>query len=70
VDDTLIFCEANTDHLHHLCYISLCFEVVLGLKINLAKYELVLVGAVEDVGGLVHIGCRVSSLPMKHLGLP
>jgi hypothetical protein len=43
----------------------------LGLKINLAKSKLVPVGAVEDVKGLAGIlGCRVSSLPMKYLGLP
>ena len=38
---------------------------------NLAKSELVHVGAVDDVGGLARIlGCKVSSLPMKYLGLP
>jgi hypothetical protein len=52
-------------------YRMLCFEVVLGLKINLAKSELVLVGNVNNVEGLARIlGCRVSSLPMKYLGLP
>jgi hypothetical protein len=41
------------------------------LKINLGKLELVPVGAVEDVGGLANIlSCRVSSFPMKCLGLP
>jgi hypothetical protein len=41
------------------------------LKINLSKSKLVPVGAVDDVGGLARIlGCRVSSLPMKYLGLP
>jgi hypothetical protein len=67
-DDTLIFCETNPDH---LCYLFLCFEIVSGLKINLSKSELVFVGVVVDVGGLAHILiCRVSSLPMKYLGLP
>jgi len=41
------------------------------LKINMAKSELVLIGIVDDVGYLASIlGCRVSSLPMKYLGLP
>lgn len=71
IDDTLIFCEANLDHLHILRCLFLCFEAVSALKINLAKLELVLVGSVEDVGGLADIlGYRVSSLPMKYLGLP
>jgi hypothetical protein len=30
-------CEVNTDHLRHLRCLFLCFEVVLELKINLAK---------------------------------
>jgi hypothetical protein len=38
-DDTLIFCEANSDHLRHMCCRFLCFDVVLGLKINLSKLE-------------------------------
>jgi hypothetical protein len=41
------------------------------LKINLAKSEIVPINDVGDVGGLAHIlGCRLSSLPMKYLGLP
>ena len=42
--------------------------MVLGLKINLSKLEIVLVG---DVDGLASIlGCGVTSLLMKYLGLP
>lgn len=38
---------------------------------DLAKLELVHVGAVEVVGSLASIhGCRVSSLPMNYMGLP
>jgi hypothetical protein len=41
------------------------------LRINLATSEIVPVGEVEDVEELVSIlRCRVSSLPMKYLGLP
>jgi hypothetical protein len=59
-----MFCDPNSDHIHHLCCRFLCFEVVLGLKINLSKLELVFVGIVDNVGGLARIlGCRVSSLP-------
>jgi hypothetical protein len=52
VDDTLIFCEADPDYLHLLQYLFLCFEVILGLKINLAKSELVILGNVNNVEGL------------------
>jgi small basic protein len=69
--DTLIFCGTVPYHLRLLSCLFLYLEVVLGLKINLAKSELVLVGIINNVEGLTRIlGCRVSSLPMKYLGLP
>jgi hypothetical protein len=53
-----------------MCALFLCFEVVSGLKVNLTKSELVLVGNVDNEDGLAGIlGCRVSSLPLKYLGL-
>jgi len=69
--DALISWELNLDHLYLLPCLFLCFEAVSGLKINLAKLELVLVGVVEDVGSLASIfDCKVSSLPMNYQGLP
>jgi hypothetical protein len=65
-----MFCGANLDHLRNLRCLFLCFEAVLGLRINLAKSELVPIGNVNNVEGLANIlGCRVSSLPLKYLGL-
>ena len=47
------------------------FEVVSGLKVNLGKFELVVVGAVHNMDLLVAVlGCKQGSLPMKYLGLP
>jgi hypothetical protein len=70
-DDTLVFCGANHEHLRYLRALFLCFEAVLGLKINLAKFVLVPVGCVDNVDGLASIlGCGVHSLPLKYLGLP
>jgi hypothetical protein len=70
-DDTLVFCEANPDHLRFLRMVLLCFEAVSGLKINLAKSVLVPVGDVDNVDELTGImECGVSSLPLKYLGLP
>jgi len=70
-DDTLVFCEANPDHLHVLRILLLSFEAVSGLKINLAKSVLVPVGDVDNMDELAGImGCGVSSLPLKYLGLP
>lgn len=71
MDDTLIFCEAHLDHLRYLHCLFLCFEAISVLKISLAKSELVLVSNVSNVEGLARIlGCRVSSLHLKYLGLP
>ena len=49
----------------------ICFEAVLGLKINLPKSQIVPIGEVEDIDRLASIfGCRVEGLPMKYVGLP
>jgi len=70
-DDILVFCEANPDHLRFLRVLLVCFEVVFGLKVNLAKSLLVLVGNVNNVAELASIlGCGTSSLPLKYLGMP
>jgi hypothetical protein len=65
-----MFSGENPDYLQLAC-LFLCFEVVSGLRIDLAKSELVPVGNVINAEGLTSLfGCRVSSLPMKYLGLP
>ena len=68
VDDTLIFCEQIVINFIIRDAYS-CFEAGLGLKIILAKLELVPpVGDVGDVEGLICIlGCRVAFLLMKYL---
>jgi hypothetical protein len=70
-DDTLIMCNATSDQIHNLGHILLCFEAILGLKVNLRKFELVAVGEVplkEELAGI--LSCSISSLPLKYLGLP
>ena len=49
VDDTLIFCGASKDQLAHLSWVLMWFEVISGLKINLDKSEIILVGRVENL---------------------
>jgi len=66
--------------IYDICDAILCFEVVSGLKVNLAKSVLVPVGDVVDVdwlAGVVDVdwlagimGCGVSLLPLKYLGFP
>jgi hypothetical protein len=70
-DDTLIFCGAIPHHLRILRVLLLCFEVVSGLKVNMAKSALIPVGNVVNVEDLADIlGCGVSSLPLQYLGMP
>ncbi|RVW26531.1 hypothetical protein CK203_103819 [Vitis vinifera] len=62
---------ARQDHLTYLSWILAWFEATSGLKINLAKSEIIPVGEVEDIDELaVEIGCRVGALPIVYLGLP
>jgi len=70
-DDMLIFYGAQEKQIRHLRCIFLCFDVALGLRINLEKLEIVPIGEKEDVEGLTQLlECRVASLPMTYLGLP
>jgi hypothetical protein len=69
-DDTLIMCDANSEHIYNLDHILLCLAIS-ELKINLQKSELVVVGEVPNIEELAAIlSCRISSFPMKYLGLP
>ena len=70
-DDTLIFCEADFDQLKFLSWILMWFEAMSGLKINLAKSEIIPIGQVINLEGLAsELGCKMRSLPTSYLGLP
>ncbi|KAJ9689326.1 hypothetical protein PVL29_014820 [Vitis rotundifolia] len=70
-DDTVIFCEAKTEYLASLSWILAWFEAASGLRINLAKSELIPVGEIENIEEMaVELGCKVGSLPSMYLGLP
>lgn len=70
-DDTILFCEATRSQLLHIQAIPLCFEAVSGLRVNLKKSELVLVGEVENIDELANpLCCKVGNFHMTYLGLP
>ncbi|KAJ9709030.1 hypothetical protein PVL29_000829 [Vitis rotundifolia] len=70
-DDTVIFCEAKTEYLASLSWILAWFEAASGLRINLAKSELIPVGEIDNIEEMaVELGCKVGSLPSIYLGLP
>ncbi|RVX07536.1 putative ribonuclease H protein [Vitis vinifera] len=55
----------------YLSWILCWFEAVSGLRINLAKSEIIPVGEVEEILEMaVALGCKVGQLPSTHLGLP
>lgn len=68
VDDTLILCGEDVNHIRNLRCLLLCFKVISGLKINLSKSELIPICSVGNVQELADfLGCRVSSLPTTYL---
>ena len=71
VDNTLVFCEASSNQMTYLSWLLMWFETILGLKINLAKNELILVGRVLNVEELTfEVGCKVGALLTTYWGLP
>lgn len=71
IDDTLVFYKASLDQVTYLCRLLMWFGANLGLKINLEKSELILVGRVENLDDLLdELRCKVGSLPSSYLGLP
>ena len=70
-DDILVFCNDSKDQLAYLSWIFLWFESIFGLKINLEKSSILLVGNVENIEDLaMELGCRTRALPSTYLGLP
>ena len=69
-DDTVLFCEANSEQLMYLGWTLMWFEAFSGLKINLNKSEIIPMGRVDNVELLAsELGCGVGSLPTMYLGL-
>ncbi|RVW97660.1 Exocyst complex component SEC8 [Vitis vinifera] len=62
---------SRKDNLTFLSWTLAWFEATSGLRINLAKSELIPVGEVEEIEEMaMELGCRVGSLPTVYLGLP
>lgn len=70
-DDTLIFCNTNSENLRYLSWVFLWFEAISGLKVNRDKSEVIPVGRIESLEDVVSMmGCRVGKFPTSYLGLP
>jgi len=70
-DDTLIFCDAEEDHLKILRLILVIFEAMSGLHVNWRKSFLYPVNEVPNMEILKSIlGGEVGVLPTTYLGMP
>ena len=70
-DDTILFYDADEEQILHVRMLLLCFQAVIGLKVNALKSEMVPIGEVSNVHVLAEfLGCRIGSLPMTYLGMP
>ena len=58
-DDTILFCEPKQDQMAYLNWLLMWFDSILGLKINLAKSEIIPEGSVVNMEALANeIGCK------------
>ena len=70
-DDTILFCDADSDQLLYIRMVRSCFEAVTGLRVNMAKSVMVPVGEVGNITLLADcLDYRVGALPLTYLGMP
>jgi hypothetical protein len=48
-DDTMVLCDADSEQLIYLKLVMTCFEATTGLRVNMAKSEIVPVGEVVNI---------------------
>ena len=66
---TILFCDANPQHLIYIHLVLTYFEAVTGLRVNMSKSELVPMGDVPNLSTLANIMCcRIRVLPMTYFG--
>ena len=74
VDDTILFYDAFREQLLSIRLALTCFQAFIGLKVNVVKSEIILIGEVSIIQTLANIlQCRVGSLdlyPLDFLGYP
>ncbi|CAN0921494.1 Putative ribonuclease H protein At1g65750 [Linum grandiflorum] len=70
-DDTILFCDASVQHVRGVLAALIVFQPITGLKVNLSKCSISVVGEVPNARTLADIlGCAVESFPCSYLGLP
>lgn len=67
----MILKKKAQDQMTYLNWLLMWFKACSGLRINLEKSELILVGKVHNIENLaLELGCKVGSLLSSYLGLP
>lgn len=70
-DDTMIFYDADICQIRYLRCILRCFEMVSGLKINLAKSGMFQIREVREIEDLTWVlGYKIGTLPSSYMGIP
>ena len=64
-DDTILFCDAHPEQLLYIRMVLTCFKAVTGLKVNMTKSEMVLIGEITGLSALVDLlYCHIGSLSL------
>ncbi|CAN0921774.1 Transposon TX1 uncharacterized 149 kDa protein [Linum grandiflorum] len=70
-DDAMLFCDASIEQVRMLAAALICFESITGLRVNLHKSSMFVIGEVLDASVLASIfGCQIEDFPTTYLGLP
>ncbi|WOK94721.1 hypothetical protein Cni_G03426 [Canna indica] len=71
-NDLILFCKNEDSSLRNLLLLLKYFELVAGLKVNLAKSSILCLKTDQDLSNnlTLEIECQVSSFSMSYLGLP
>ena len=48
-DDTILFCDTSREQILSIRLVLTCFQVFNGLKVNVGKSEIVLIGEVSNI---------------------
>jgi mannosylglycoprotein endo-beta-mannosidase len=71
-NDTLILIQYDAEELVILKFLLMCFEEMSGLKINVLKSEVLVLGQPAEIQTRVAdiLNCKLGTFPFTYLGMP
>ena len=70
-DDMIVFCDNECEQIVNLRCILIWFQAVSGLRVNLTKSSILLVGQSDNLQILAGVlGCNTDFFTITYLGLP